>query len=169
MTAGREVNPMDSPAASVSGAAQPTTLVIGYGNTLRGDDGVGYQVAEAILDWHLAGVKVLPCHQLTPELAAEIALVQQIVFVDAAIAPATAPPDITVQRLSPDDGVTFTTHAATPSALLALAKWLYHETPVAYQLTIPAINFDMGATLSPTTAAGMALALVQVRKLCTDF
>jgi hydrogenase maturation protease len=26
-------------------------LVIGYGNTLRGDDGVGYQIAETVADW----------------------------------------------------------------------------------------------------------------------
>ncbi|MEO1211217.1 MAG: hydrogenase maturation protease [Cyanobacteria bacterium J06638_20] len=144
------------------------TLVIGYGNTLRGDDGVGYQIAEAVLDWHIAGVHSLPCHQLTPELAADIAQAQQVVFVDAAIAPTTPPPEITLESLHPDKDLAFTTHTATPSALLALTQWLYGTTPTAYQLTIPAIAFDMGETLSPMTAKGKALALERLRQLCTD-
>ena len=34
-------------------------LVIGYGNTLRGDDGVGPRVAEAIEKLNLPGVRTL--------------------------------------------------------------------------------------------------------------
>ena len=141
-----------------------TTLIIGYGNTLRGDDGVGYQVAEAVMEWELKGVKAFPCHQLTPELAAMISSVQQVIFVDAAITPSTNLSSITWESLTPDTEAPFTTHAATPSALLALTKWLYNVTPIAYQLTIPAINFDIGETLSPTTAEGKALALTQLRR-----
>ncbi|MEO1148961.1 MAG: hydrogenase maturation protease [Cyanobacteria bacterium J06638_22] len=155
-------------AQAVSDPVAPATLVIGYGNTLRGDDGVGYQVAEAVLDWHLARVHSLPCHQLTPELAADIAQVQRVVFVDAAIAPTTPPPEVTLEPLHPDEDLAFTTHTATPSALLALTKWLYGATPTAYQLTIPAIAFAMGETLSPMTAQGKALALERLRQLCTD-
>ena len=159
----------------VGGLEEMTTLVIGYGNTLRGDDGVGYRVAEAVVDWRLDGVKALPCHQLTPELVEEMIEVQQVLFVDAAIAQPNSQPDsqsnsqpgITLESLSPDEGVPFTTHTATPSALLALAQWLYQVTPIAYQLTIPAITFDLGETLSPITTEGKALALEQIRNLCT--
>lgn len=144
-----------------------TTLVIGYGNTLRGDDGVGYRVAEAVADWQLDGVIVVPCHQLAPELAADIAEAQHVLFVDAAIASATTQPNITLEVLSPDEGVPFTTHTATPSALLALTQWLYQAKPIAYQLTIPTVSFELGEALSPITAAGKALALEQIRTLCT--
>jgi len=45
-------------------------LVIGYGNTLRGDDGLGQRAAEALAQRALPdGVEVLSCHQLTIELA----------------------------------------------------------------------------------------------------
>ena len=46
-------------------------LVIGYGNTLRGDDGVGVLVADALEGWNQA-VRTLSVQQLTPELAADI-------------------------------------------------------------------------------------------------
>ena len=164
----RETHSISPSAQAVSDPVAPATLVIGYGNTLRGDDGVGYQVAEAVLNWHLAGIHSLPCHQLTPELAADIAQVQRVVFVDAAIAPTTTPPEVTLETLHPDADLAFTTHTATPSALLALTKWLYGATPTAYQLTIPAIAFAMGEILSPMTAQGKALALERLRQLCTE-
>jgi len=59
-------------------------LVVGYGNTLRGDDGVGPRVAELLAaDPRLAGAVVLARHQLTPELAADIAEAALVVFIDA--------------------------------------------------------------------------------------
>lgn len=158
-----QANRLHPPKYPAHEMVSPTILVIGYGNTLRGDDGVGYQVAEAIQAWDLDGVKALPCHQLTPELAAEIALAQQVIFVDAAIAPSSNQPDMTLESITPEVGIPFTTHAATPSALLALAKWLYDVAPIASQLTIPAHDFDMGETLSPITARGKVLALARLR------
>ena len=50
-------------------AASRDFLVIGYGNTLRGDDGVGPRVAEAIEKLNLPGVRTLVCQQLSPEHA----------------------------------------------------------------------------------------------------
>ena len=64
-------------------------LVIGYGNTLRRDDGVGPHVAEAIAALALPGVEALVCPLLTPELAEAIARARRVVFVDAMV---TAPP-----------------------------------------------------------------------------
>ena len=44
-------------------------LVIGYGNTLRNDDGVGPRVAEALEALQLPGVRTLSCALLAPETA----------------------------------------------------------------------------------------------------
>lgn len=143
-------------------------LVVGYGNTLRGDDAVGYQIAEVVQDWGLAGVEAVACHQLTPELADAIATFQYIIFVDAAIAPVTTSSDIALARVEPSEQNPFTTHASTPAALLTLAKWLYDATPVAYQLTIPAVEFEFTESLSPVTAEGKRLALAQLRRMCEE-
>ena len=51
-------------------------LVIGYGNSLRGDDGIGPAVAQAFADEDATEcADVIVCHQLTPELAESIAAV----------------------------------------------------------------------------------------------
>ena len=50
-------------------------LVIGYGNVLRSDDGVGWHVTERLAsDARFASVTVLQRHQLTPELALDLEL-----------------------------------------------------------------------------------------------
>ena len=60
-------------------------LVIGYGNTLRGDDAVGQVVARALAgEAAIEGVEVIACHQLMPELAECIDAADLVVFIDAA-------------------------------------------------------------------------------------
>lgn len=63
-------------------AAAPV-WVVGYGNTLRGDDAAGVLAAEAIEALDLDGVEVLTCHQLTPEMAEKLATMQSVIFIDA--------------------------------------------------------------------------------------
>ena len=57
-------------------------LIIGYGNTLRGDDGVGYKIAEIIEQWNINNITSLAVHQLTPDLAENIAQADTVIFVD---------------------------------------------------------------------------------------
>jgi hydrogenase maturation protease len=136
-----------------------TVLVIGYGNTLRGDDGIGYQVAETVAEWQLPQVRSIAIHQLLPELAADIADVKIVVFVDAVVAIDSPTPNITIVPLSADENATFSTHIITPQLLLGIAQRLYGATPVAYLLTIPAIDFTLGTTLSSIASTGKDLAL----------
>lgn len=60
-------------------------LVIGYGNTLRKDDGVGPALAETVATLGLPGVEVLSCPLLTPELAAPISDAKVVLFINAAV------------------------------------------------------------------------------------
>jgi hydrogenase maturation protease len=136
-----------------------TILVIGYGNTLRGDDGIGYQVAETVAEWQLPQVRSIAVHQLLPELAADIAEVEIVVFVDAVVAIDFPAPNIIIAPLVAGEDATFSTHIITPQLLLGMTQKLYRATPVAYLLTIPAIDFTLGTTLSPLAIRGKELAL----------
>lgn len=44
-------------------------LIVGYGNPIRGDDGVGQAVITEVEQWNLTNVRSLSLHQLTPEVA----------------------------------------------------------------------------------------------------
>ena len=72
-------------------------LVIGYGSTLRSDDGAGPAVAHRVAEWNLPGVTTLTPVQLTPELAGEIAVCDLVLFIDAA--PSNLCPEVSVTRV----------------------------------------------------------------------
>ena len=137
-------------------------LVIGYGNTLRSDDGVGAKVAAAIAELALPGVVALVLHQLTPEFAETISESRAVVFVDAAVDAAT---EVQVRRLEPAEGAHLMAHAADPRTLLALAKQLFGRCPPAWWLTIPVENLAFGEELSPLASRGFQIALDKIRTL----
>ena len=60
----------------------PTTLVIGYGNDLRSDDAAGVRAASLLAEHHREH-RTIVVQQLTPELAADIAMADCVVFLDA--------------------------------------------------------------------------------------
>ncbi|MEO1095269.1 MAG: hydrogenase maturation protease [Cyanobacteria bacterium J06638_28] len=140
------------------------TLVIGYGNTLRGDDGVGYRVAEAIEAWSLPDVEAIACHQLTPELAMEIAACDRVIFVDATL-PNTQS-SVTTRSLSLPATTTLDAHHSNPARLLQLATSLYDHRPTAYQVLIPTVTMEFDETLSEVAQAGMAQALEIIQTDC---
>lgn len=137
-------------------------LVIGYGNTLRSDDGVGAKVAAAVAELGLPGVVALVRHQLAPELAEPISEAHAVVFVDAAVDAAT---EVQMRQLEPADGAQLMAHAADPRTLLAFAKQLFGRCPPAWWLTIPVENLGFGEELSPLARRGYETALEKIRAL----
>jgi hydrogenase maturation protease len=140
-----------------------TTLVIGYGNDLRGDDDAGRRAAAQVDAWSLPGVDVRVVHQLTPELADPLAAADRAIFLDAR--PAWSGADVRVQRLHPALPSAGSSHACDPRGLLALARAAFGRRPEAWWITIPAADFACGAPLSLLTQRGIADALARVRLL----
>jgi hydrogenase maturation protease len=138
-------------------------LIIGYGNNLRSDDGVGRYLAEIIDRQKLPFVKALSVHQLTPELVLEITQAQAVIFIDAMIA--FPPFEISLQSLEPTQDKTRLSHTSNPEQLLSLCKNLYHKCPSAWLLTIPTNNFEFGETFSDLTQNAIAPALVILTQL----
>jgi hydrogenase maturation protease len=137
------------------------TLVIGYGNELRRDDGVGPCIARAVADWGLPDVCALAVHQLTPELAEALAGAREVFFVDAA---AGADVAVQVHPVPPDAGSLPLGHISSAAELLALAEALYGRRPRAWLVSVPARDFDFGEGLSPTAARGMELVVRWLRR-----
>jgi hydrogenase maturation protease len=127
-------------------------LVIGYGNTLRGDDAAGVRAVELIAKRHPEVVCVC-LHQLMPELAEQIAEYDIVFFLDAEV-------DITkpnVRLLTPGiDADQRCTHFITPESILSLSKQLFQHVPLkAYIIGIPASQFDFSESLSERTATAV--------------
>ena len=140
----------------------PNILVIGYGNTLRGDDGVGPRVAEAVAALRLPGVHTLICQQLSPEHAAPISLAQTVIFVDAAV---DAPREVQLRKLVPGDTAQLMTHATDPRTMLALSRDVFGHAPRAWCLTIPAVKMDFCEELTSEAQQGMNDAIGRILEL----
>jgi len=139
-----------------------STLIIGYGNALRRDDGVGLKVATEAEKLGFSGTRSLLCHQLTPELAATIAEVDRVIFVDAEI---NSDP-VQLQAIQPEEATgTQMGHFCDARSLLALSQILYHYAPQAWLITIPAVDFDFGEQFSPLAENGVTQALKILEKL----
>ncbi len=139
------------------------TLAIGYGNTLRSDDGAGYRVAETVADWQHPELDGWASNQLLPEMAATLAEVEQAIFIDAR-ADVSAESSLECRWLEPQ-AQTIWTHHLEPPALLALAQQLYGRQPRACWLLIPAADFSFGETFSAQTQAGIDQALAKIAEL----
>jgi hydrogenase maturation protease len=144
---------------------KPTRLlVIGYGNTLRGDDGVGPRIAEAVQAWAMPGVRALAMPQLFPELASDLAAARAAVFVDAALQAECNRTSLV--RLAPGNAGQLGSHQGDPASLLALAVTLYGRAPESYLLAVPGCDFELGERFSDLARRGMDDALRALRDLC---
>ncbi|MDJ0509505.1 MAG: hydrogenase maturation protease [Crocosphaera sp.] len=142
-------------------------LIIGYGNTLRGDDGVGYQIAETIEQWNLDNVKSLAVPQLTPDLAEKLSQVNTVIFIDAL--PITdvnqAKLEIKTISISIKEKVDNLAHHHNPQQLLSLTQAIYQKYPQAYWVLVPAINFDFSEEFSAITQKYVKLTLEKIKDI----
>lgn len=138
-----------------------TILVIGYGSELRGDDIAGRLLARGVATWHLPNLSVIETHQLTPELAEPIAAATVVIFADAAAEPLSSPhlTQLTAQPAASHG------HTSDPAGLLALVAMLYGKPPVAYQVALPACQFELGTPPSATVLRSIEQGLALVREL----
>ena len=131
-------------------AGAVNTLVVGYGNSLRSDDGVGRHAAARLADDpRLRGATVLSQHQLTPELAVDVSTASLVILVDASTD--EMPGVITVRRVDPASAAGSTwSHHLEPAGLVALAIELWGAAPAVFEVGVGAASLELGDRLSPT-------------------
>jgi hydrogenase maturation protease len=144
-------------------------VVIGYGNPLRGDDGVGQWVAQAVAAWELSDVAVYTVQQLTPELALPLATAQVAIFIDAhqeaAGQAGLASETVAIRPVAPVGSATSLGHTSDPGTLLALVALVSGSYPRSWWITVPALSFAYGEVLSPIAQHGAGTALMQAALL----
>lgn len=155
-------------------------LIIGYGNTLRNDDGVGQIVAKKVEELSLNSVECIYQHQLTPELVEKIKDFYQVLFIDASIdrvAPfhdRTEPlRDRTEVKLInlPRFNINNTNnygHYCNPEYLLYLTELIYHKNPQSFLITIPIENLNLGEELSLLAEKGMEKSIEIIKEIIRE-
>jgi hydrogenase maturation protease len=141
------------------------TLIIGYGNFDRQDDGVAWHVLAEVARRLGCAVPLSPEEefspnsgkpdfifelQLTPELAETIAQYERVCFVDAHTG--AVPHDVNVSAIAAEFQASPLTHHLTPQSLLTFAQTLYGARPEAILVSVRGYQFGFERTLSPLTA-----------------
>lgn len=142
-------------------------LVIGYGNTLRCDDGLGWRVANQISrEMSAPGVQILALQELTAEIADVTRYAEKVLFVDAAHE--GEPGELRCVRVAPSDSPVRYSHHLSPAVVLKLTEELYGKSPPAYLLTVTGETFAIGETLSPPVLKTLPTLLSRIRLFITS-
>jgi hydrogenase maturation protease len=120
-------------------------LVVGIGNELRSDDGVGIRVVTSLPP--RLGVKTAVVHQLTPDLVDVLGSAERVLFVDAHATERC----LRLARLCEGGAPPTVGHTLAPETLLAWTRAACGRAPEGWVLTVPAQSFAMGESLSPET------------------
>jgi len=139
-------------------------LVLAWGNPSRGDDALG----PALLDMleirqrergEFDSVELLCDYQLQVEHALDLQGRERVLFVDASVS-AQSPCEL--QQLQPEQDASYTTHAMSPAAVLAVYEQISDEPPPpAFLLSIRGYEFELGEELTAKACTNLQLACAQ--------
>jgi len=143
-------------------------LVIGYGSPLRGDDGLGWEVAgrlaACIAD---QSVSIMPVQQLTPELSEPIHQAALVIFVDA-----SSEGEPGTWRCTEVSSVSTSSsplgHHMDVTALMAYTQAVYKTSPTALLVSVTAETFACHDHLSDKVEAALPAVVRYIREKMTS-
>jgi hydrogenase maturation protease len=141
-------------------------LIIGIGNPLRSDDGLGWVVAEQLAQDNDTDYDIHTVHQLTPELAEWMAGANLVVMIDASYEGESGELRIRPLSHSAQPG-SVGTHHTTPEELAALTSAIYGYCPPVVVVTLTGANFGIGEHLSEVLTGRIYLVCEAVHQVCT--
>jgi len=140
-------------------------LIVGYGNPLRGDDGVGPEAARRLAAelGQAPDIEILTELQLKPELAESMSRAEIAIFIDARAD--GKPGEVRIEEVLPSEPEQTFTHQFAPPMLLMTARILYDRIPKTYLVSIAGENFELSEGLCAVVKAALPEALEAVRRL----
>ena len=126
-------------------------LIIGIGNPIRGDDGLGWAVVNVLAEqFSDPGFGFMQVQQLTMDLVEPIAEARFVIFIDARLG--SSPGQIEQIEIEASTSIDAPiTHFFDPQTLLAAIQALYGCHPAAALFTIQCSSFEYTEQLSPPT------------------
>ncbi len=135
--------------------ARQDLLVVGIGNTLREDDGVGFDLVHRLRKHFGSDLDCLEVYEMDIVLAETIAKHDELLVIDALVVDEDVPfklvPLLASESFIPGGG--FISHVFDWGAILALARDCFGNRGKANLLGISATSFGLSERLSPACAA----------------
>lgn len=135
-------------------------LILGIGNPLRSDDGVGWWLATELSREMLRDdVHVIATQQLMPEISELASRAERVLFIDATAS--GEPGTLEFKQIEPGC-LSRHSHELSPAGVLRLAQNLYGRCPTACLLAIAGESFTTGDGLSAKVAAALPRAKAEI-------
>ncbi len=136
----------------------PAVLVIGVGNTIRGDDGIGPYICARMEALQLEGIKTRNIQQLQTDMVEELLEYDQTIIADASI----HSEDILFYAVDPTTSPAASSHHSNPAMLAALAQQLYNKKLPIMVCSVKGEDFGMKDQLSPAAKERADKAIVLI-------
>ena len=151
--------------------ARSDLLVLGVGNLLREDDGIGPRLVTRLKEAFGAELDALTLYELDIALAPELAAHERLLVIDAVAPDAEAQEPFRLTSLSPSPHVTapggFLSHIFDWGMLLALARDLHGRAPQAELLAVSGERFGIGESISPAGRVNADAAFAFLVEYCS--
>lgn len=156
---------MNGSSPSATGTSTPICL-IGLGNTLRSDDGLGHYVCRRIRE--LAGDKAdtFFFQQLTTDLLEDFLVYDCIIVADASV---EGPPYTFYRAATDATSLPTGVHQGDAGLLQVLARQLYNRNLPVYLCSIRGMNFDFGELLSEPAQTAAEAAVSQLLEFIRSY
>jgi hydrogenase maturation protease len=140
-------------------------FLVGVGNLLRNDDGVGPLIAEKIAKMNISGVSVITSQLLNIELLEDAIGYERILIVDAS----AIGTGVMLKKIKcPAGSAQASSHHLSPEFLLAMAQELYETDLNLYVCCVRGQNFDVGNTLSASVVDLIPQAVAKIEEFLTQ-
>lgn len=151
------------------------TLLYGYGNIDRQDDGVAWHILRGVAEKYNQALPAAPDEttavltpditwafalQLTPESAEMVGAYDRVIFIDAHTG--SVQDELNIAGLDANYQASPFTHHLTPQTCLALAQSLFGKLPNGVLVSVRGFDFGFSQTLSPAASKLSRLAVERI-------
>jgi len=133
-----------------------TICILGVGNTIRGDDGIGSYICSIIEQMQVPGITTMRVQQLDAEMVEDLLHFDHVLITDASI----NGKDVELYELFPDVVPPLSSsHHLNASMLGALAQKVYRKNLSLFICAVRGYDFEIGDLLSEKAKANCTKAI----------
>ena len=141
-------------------------LVFTWGNPSRGDDAIGPQIYDLLINEALEDVDVLTDFQLQIEHVVDLEKRERVIFVDASVSGKAA---FEFHQIQADKDDSYTTHAMSPQSLLAVYEQVNKQAaPTSFMLSVRGYEFGLGLAMSDEAIDNLNEAVAFIKQRLSD-
>jgi hydrogenase maturation protease len=146
--------------------SKPSMLILGIGNPLRGDDGIGAHVCVQLEELNIPGISVQTTHQLHTEWIFTFQQYDAVLLVDASL----SDHEVVIRPISTAAvSSSNLSHHMAASQIAALTSLIVGSSTLFFECAVPGDAFGLSDQLSEKGRMHADLAVASIKSWLEDF